>query len=71
MTSLIRLRVESSTPFISETITASGCTCGAQLRRLSRKDCDGVAHTTTSAPSSAASTSCVARTLGGSSMLGR
>ena len=71
MTSLIRLRVPSSTPFISETITASGAMCGAHSSRLPRSVCDGVARMTMSAPCAAFSTSWVAEIDGGSSMPGR
>ena len=71
ITSLIRFRVPSSTPFINETSTASGSMNGAQSVRLSRSVCDGVASTTTSAPWSAFSTSWVAETAGGSWMPGR
>ncbi len=42
MTSLIRLRVPSSTPFISETSNASDGIRSTQSVRFSRKVCDGV-----------------------------
>ena len=71
ITSLIRLSVPSSTPFISETITASPPMNGAHSVRFSRSVCDGSASTTTSAPCSAFSTSWVAYTVPGSSMPGR
>ena len=53
ITSLIRFSVPSSTPFISETITAASGTHGAQSSRLARNVCDGTASTTTSASASA------------------
>ncbi len=68
MTSDMRLRVLSSTPFINDTMTASGSMNGAHSVRLVRSVCDGVASTTTSAPCSAFSTSWVAFTVGGSWM---
>ena len=71
ITSLIRLRVPSSTPFISETITAEDGMYGAHCSRLARNVCDGTANTTTSAPASAFSVSWVAMTVGGSSTPGR
>ena len=71
ITSLIRLRVPSSTPFISDTITASDGIRSAHSVRFSRNVCDGTANTTTSAPWTAFSGSWVAATLGGSSMPGR
>ena len=60
MTSLIRLVVPSSTPFISETTAASAGSSGAQPSRLPRRVCDGTARTTTSAPSRASAASTVA-----------
>ena len=70
ITWLIRSRVPSSTPFISETSTASFSTYGAHSVRFSRSVCDGVASTTRSAPCSAFSTSWVPEIVGGSSMPG-
>ncbi len=70
ITSLIRLRLPSSTPFIRDSSTASGSMYGAHSVRLPRNVCDGVARTTTSAPCSAFSTSWVAETVGGSWMPG-
>ena len=70
-TSLMRFSVPSSTPFISDTITASGSMWGAHTSRLARSDCDGVASTTVSAPWRAFSTSWVAVTVCGSWMPGR
>ena len=44
MTSLIRFRVPSSTPFIRLTSTASGASTDAQSSRLARSVCDGTAE---------------------------
>jgi hypothetical protein len=71
MTSLIRLVVPSSMPFISDSRLASPGSNGAQPVRLSRSDWDGTARTTTSASSSASPGSAVARTAAGSRTPGR
>ena len=71
ITSLIRLVVPSSTPFISETITTLPGMYDAQSTRFSRRVCDGTASTIKSAPESASSGSWVAEIAGGSSIPGR
>ena len=71
MTSLIRLVVPSSTPFISETKTASVGMMSVQWPRFSRSVCEGIDSTTNSAPAAASSGSLVARTVGGSSIPGK
>jgi hypothetical protein len=71
MTSLIRLREPSSIPFIRETTSDWPGTCGAQAVRFSRSVCAGTDRTTRSAPSSAAATSVVAFSVGGSVSPGR
>ena len=70
ITSLIRLSEPSSTPFISDTSSASGGIRSTQARRFSRNVCDGTTKNTASAPLSASAGSCVARMLSGSSMPG-
>ena len=60
ITSLIRLSVPSSTPFIRLITTASSGMCLAQCSRLARNDCDGTASTTIAASASASSGSWVA-----------
>ena len=71
ITSLIRFSVPSSTPFISDTSTASGASTDAQSSRLARSVCDGTASTTMSAPAAASSGSWVAVICSGSVMPGR
>ena len=71
ITSLIRLVVPSSTPFISETNTASAGITSVHWPRFSRSFCDGTESTTNSAPAAASSGSGVARTDGGSSIPGK
>lgn len=71
MTSLIRLAVPSSTPFISETSTVPGCSSPVQSARLARSVCDGTASTVNSASRAASAGSAVARTDAGSSIPGR
>ena len=68
ITSLIRLVVPSSTPFIRDTNTASLSTYGRNAGRFSRNDWDGTASTTTSAPAKAFPGSLVAVIVRGSSM---
>jgi hypothetical protein len=67
ITSVMRFRVCCSSPFVSEIIEASVDTCEHTSRSTSRKACDGIAITTTCAPESASSRSCVAWSEGGSS----
>ena len=50
-TSLIRRSVDSSTPFISDTATASGASSERSGVSSARADCDGIAIATRSAPS--------------------
>jgi hypothetical protein len=45
MTSLARLPVPTSMPFISDTITVPGPTCGAHSARLARRDWAGTEST--------------------------
>ena len=71
MTSLIRLCEPSSIPFISETSSAPAGMSGGHAVRFSRSVCAGTASTTRSAPSSAAATSVVAVSVGGSVMPGK
>jgi hypothetical protein len=71
ITSLIRLVVPSSMPFISDSRVASSGRNGVQRLRFSRSDWDGTARTTIAAPSSACSASVVATTADGSWMPGR
>ena len=71
MTSLMRLSVPSSTPFISESRTASAGSSAVHAVRLSRSVWEGTASTTSSAPSAASPGSGVARTPPGSSTPGR
>ena len=71
MTSLMRLVVPSSTPFIKETMAASAGSRSAQTARLARSVCDGTASTTISAPSTASAGSVVAETAWGSTRSGR
>ena len=70
-TSLMRRSVDSSTPFMSETATACGATASASGVSMARALCDGMATATRSAPASAARTSLVAVTRGGSATPGR
>ena len=70
MTSLIRLVVPSSMPFISETSSACGSIIETQCARFSRSTCDGMASTTMSAPRSASAASVVADIRAGSSTPG-
>ncbi len=62
ITSLIRLAVPSSMPFIRLTSTVPGPISGAQPARFSRRVCEGTASTANSAPASAAAGSVVAVT---------
>ena len=71
ITSLIRLALPSSMPFIRLTRVARRSTAGAQPPRLSRSVCAGSASTTMSAPASASPGSVVARSAGGSFTPGR
>ena len=71
MTSLMRMCVPSSTPFMRLTITASDGIADPQVWRLTRSCCDGTASTTTSAPSSALAGSAWAVIASGSSTPGR
>jgi hypothetical protein len=71
MTSLIRLAVPSSIPFIRLTNTVPAGSDGTQAVRLSRSVCEGTANTTMSAPAAASAGWGVARTVGGSSISGR
>ncbi len=71
MTSLMRIVVPSSTPFIRETTGTPAGIASPHWVRLSRRVCEGTASTTTSARSSASPVSTVARTLAGSSSSGR
>ena len=71
ITSLIRFVVPSSTPFISETKTASSGIASVQPLRFSRSFCEGTESTTNSAPSAASLGSVVARTEAGSSIPGK
>ena len=69
MTSLIRLVVPSSTPFISETTAAvSG---SVQPLRLARSVWEGTARTTMSAPANASCGSVLARMPSGRRIPGR
>ena len=71
MTSLIRLVVPSSTPFISDTTAAEDGSADPHAVRLARRVCDGTASTTMSAPSAASAGSVVARIVLGSAKLGQ
>ena len=71
MTSLIRLSVPSSTPFIRLTSTAPGASEPATAARFSRRLCDGTASTTKSAPATASRASDVADSRSGSTTPGR
>ena len=71
ITSLIRISVPSSTPFISETSVAFSGMIGAHAVRFSRRLCDGTVSTTTSASAATCSGSVDALIDGGSSMPGR
>jgi hypothetical protein len=71
ITSLIRIRVPSSTPFISETRVAFSGRIGAQSVRFSRRLCEGTVSTTRSASAATCSGSVDAVIDGGSSMPGR
>ncbi len=71
ITSLIRLAVPSSMPFIRLTSTVCGSISGVQAARLSRSVCEGTTSTAKSAPASASAASVVARTVSGSRMPGR
>ncbi len=71
MTSVIRLAVPTSTPFIRLITTAPSGMCFDQTSRLALSDCDGTASTITEAPAHASSGSWVALTLAGSSTPGR
>lgn len=70
-TSLIRMVVPSSTPFISDTSTVSGASSAVQSARLARSVCEGMARTVKSASRAASAGSAVARRLRGSSTPGR
>jgi hypothetical protein len=69
ITWLILKPVPSSIPFARLTTTASSGS--GQSARLPRRDCDGTAMTTNSAPAIAAAGSLSARTDVGSSMVGK
>ena len=71
ITSLIRLALPSSTPFIRLISVASGASSGVHSARLARRSCDGIASATSSAPLSAIAGSCVARSDVGSVAPGR
>lgn len=71
MTSLIRLAVPSSMPFMRETRTVSGASSGAHAARLSRRVWEGMARTVKSAPAAASAGSVVARMFAGSSTSGK
>ncbi len=71
ITSLIRLHVPSSIPFISETSSVCGRDERRQATRQERSVCAGTASTTRSAPSSAAAGSVVAVSDVGSVIPGR
>jgi hypothetical protein len=71
ITSLIRIREPSSTPFISDTSVAFCGSTGAHAVRFSRRLCDGTVSTTTSASAATCSGSVDAVIDGGSSMPGR
>ena len=71
MTSLIRMREPSSTPFINDTSVAFSGRTGAHAVRFSRRVCDGTVSTTTSASAATSSGSVDAEIDGGSSMPGR
>ncbi len=71
MTSLIRLAVPSSTPFIRETRTASEGSSGAHWERFSRSVWEGTVRTANSASRAATAGSVVARTESGRRTPGR
>jgi hypothetical protein len=71
MTSLIRLQVPSSMPFIRLTSTASPLISGRHSVRLTRRVWAGTARTRYAAPSIASVTSVVARSRSGSEQSGR
>ena len=71
MTSLIRLLVPSSIPFMRLTSSACGGSSGAHPARLARSVCAGTANATRSAPSSASPTSEQASSDGLSAIPGR
>src|SRR5207247_4831006 len=65
MTCDIRWSDSPSRPFVALTMTACGVIEGAATRTTARSPCEGTATTTNCAPSSAASTDDVGRTLEG------
>lgn len=71
MTSLIRLALPSSMPFIRETSTVSAGSSGAHSARLPRRVWEGMARTAKSAPRAASAASEVARMFAGSSTPGK